>query len=223
MSENTRAIGAQMATVLFNLSQNRDIPAHTRDTMKELQRQWDDAVSTSPPPLPISVGLQSVDEGKLKEALELLPQVMRQSLADTIIAAINEQAAIISEMKRTSHARRLAFEAAMSTAPAELSVGSEADEIASLKQRIADLTTERDNLSNIVATGIDDVAGAALDDAEQDVAEANRLRAIVLDMQTGYIALKGLVERAQAIISTSTYPNWHEAARAALSASEVEG
>lgn len=45
-----------MANVLFNLYQNRDIPAHTRDTMKELQRQWDDAVSDSPSPLPISVG-----------------------------------------------------------------------------------------------------------------------------------------------------------------------
>jgi hypothetical protein len=29
-------------------------------------------------------------------------------------------------------------------------------------------------------------------------------------------ALRGMVERAQAIISTSTYPNWHEAARTAL-------
>ncbi|MFC5760561.1 hypothetical protein [Rhizobium sp. GCM10022189] len=43
------------------------------------------------------------------------------------------------------------------------------DEITRLKQRIADLTEERDNLSTIVATGIDDVAGAALDDAEETI------------------------------------------------------
>lgn len=30
--------------------------------------------------------------------------------------------------------------------------------------------------------------------------------------------LRDIVERAQAIISTSTYPNWHEAARSALAA-----
>jgi hypothetical protein len=38
----------------------------------------------------------------------------------------------------------------------------------------ADLLTERDNLASIVATGIDDVAGAALDDAEETI---NDLRA----------------------------------------------
>lgn len=32
--------------------------------------------------------------------------------------------------------------------------------------------------------------------------------------------LKELVERAQAIISTSTYPNWHADARAALTTTE---
>ena len=32
------------------------------------------------------------------------------------------------------------------------------------------------------------------------------------------IRLREIVERAQAIISTSTYPNWHEAARALASA-----
>jgi hypothetical protein len=53
-----------------------------------------------------------------------------------------------------------------------------------------------------------------------DAAEADRLRAIALDMQKGYVALRDLVERAQAIISTATYPNWHEAARAALTSAE---
>jgi len=47
--------------------------------------------------------------------------------------------------------------------------------------------------------------------------ELARLRVVALDMQKGYIAARGLVERATAIISTSTYPNWHEAARAAPS------
>jgi len=39
-------------------------------------------------------------------------------------------------------------------------------------------------------------------------------------IQADHVALRDLVERAQAIISTSTYPNWHESARAALSAPE---
>lgn len=43
------------------------------------------------------------------------------------------------------------------------------EEIARMKQRIADLTTERDNLSSIIASGIDEVAGAALDDAEETI------------------------------------------------------
>lgn len=34
--------------------------------------------------------------------------------------------------------------------------------------------------------------------------------------------LREIVQRAQAIISTSTYPNWHEAARTSLNASERE-
>jgi hypothetical protein len=50
--------------------------------------------------------------------------------------------------------------------------------------------------------------------------ELARLRTIALDLQKGYIAATDLVERAQAIISTKTYPNWHEAARAALSKAE---
>lgn len=39
-------------------------------------------------------------------------------------------------------------------------------------------------------------------------------------VQADHVDLRDLVERAQAIISTSIYPNWHEAARAALSAPE---
>lgn len=64
--------------------------------------------------------LQSVSEETLQEALRLLPQLMRPSLSDAILAAINEQATIIASMKRTSHARRLAFEAAMSSKSHEL-------------------------------------------------------------------------------------------------------
>jgi hypothetical protein len=36
-------------------------------------------------------------------------------------------------------------------------------------------------------------------------------------------AFRALVERAQAIISTSIYPSWHEAARAALTAKQTDG
>jgi len=95
----------------------------------------------TPSPLAQMVGLQTVSEDRLKEALKLLPQVMRSSLSDTIIAAINEQSAIIDSMKRTSHARRLAYEGVMSeaTTPADHVVGSQASEIERL-------TAERDEL-----------------------------------------------------------------------------
>ena len=42
-------------------------------------------------------------------------------------------------------------------------------EKAELEARVADLIAERDNLATIVANGIDEVAGAALDDAEETI------------------------------------------------------
>jgi len=60
------------------------------------------------------VELQTVCPERLREALRLLPSVMRASLSDTIISTINEQAAIIERFKRTAHARQLAFFAALS-------------------------------------------------------------------------------------------------------------
>lgn len=44
-----------------------------------------------------------------------------------------------------------------------------AAKLAAAENRISDLIAERDNLSSIVASGIDDVAGAALDDAEETI------------------------------------------------------
>ena len=55
-----------------------------------------------------------------------------------------------------------------------------ADRIEALERERAALRDERDSLSSIVSSGIDDVAGAALDDAESALAasqaEASRLR-----------------------------------------------
>lgn len=61
-----------------------------------------------------SSALQTVSTAELQEALRLLPIVMRNHLANRIISALNEQASIIASMKRTSLARRLSFEAALS-------------------------------------------------------------------------------------------------------------
>lgn len=61
--------------------------------------------------------LQSIDARELDEATQLLPSVMRPSLSKVIIAAIEEQRRIIAYFKRTSRARKLAFEAAI-TPPA---------------------------------------------------------------------------------------------------------
>lgn len=58
--------------------------------------------------------LQSVDARELDEAIKLLPSVMRPSLSKVIISAIEEQRRIISYFKRTSNARQLAFDAALS-------------------------------------------------------------------------------------------------------------
>lgn len=66
-----------------------------------------------PPVQHVAVGLQTVSPEALQEALQLLPSVMRPSMSNTIISAINEQAATIDRMQRTSHARKLAFDAAM--------------------------------------------------------------------------------------------------------------
>lgn len=55
--------------------------------------------------------------------------------------------------------------------PYAASVAKDAgDAIKALVSRLADMTTERDNLSTIVASGIDEVAGAALDAAEETIA-----------------------------------------------------
>ncbi len=89
---------------------------------------------------------------------------------------------------------------------------------AEMIQRIADRFETLNLLRDAEKTGRDQEWG----DGRPDAAEAERLRAIALDMQKGYVALRDLVDRAQAIISTSTYPNWHETARAALS-SPMEG
>ncbi len=48
MTDNLRRIGAQMATMMFNLSQGANLPAQTRETMREMQREWDDAVRQPP-------------------------------------------------------------------------------------------------------------------------------------------------------------------------------
>jgi len=38
-------VGALMANVMFNLSQNTDIPVEHRDTMYRLYREWDAAMA----------------------------------------------------------------------------------------------------------------------------------------------------------------------------------
>lgn len=54
--------------------------------------------------------------------------------------------------------------------PYAASVAKDAgDAIKALLSRLEDMTTERDNLSSIVANGVDEVAGAALDDAEETI------------------------------------------------------
>lgn len=74
------------------------------------------------------------------------------------------------------------------------------------------------NVTDADAAQMEVLAERALPEWAQK--ELGRLRAISLDMQTGYIAMRDLVERAQAIISTSTYPNWHATAVAALTTKE---
>lgn len=74
------------------------------------------------------------------------------------------------------------------------------------------------NVTDADAAQMEVLAERALPEWAQK--ELERLRAISLDMQTGYIAMRDLVERAQAIISTSTYPNWHATAVAALTTKE---
>lgn len=60
------------------------------------------------------LGLSTVSNEDLQEALDLLPSVLRPSMSSRIVAAITEQARIIDRFKRTSRARRLSFEAARS-------------------------------------------------------------------------------------------------------------
>lgn len=89
--------------------------------------------------------LQSVDAKELEKAIRLLPSVMRQSLSNVIIAAIEEQRRIIDYFNRTSRARQLAFEAA--TAPPAPSVAVkalewDADENHSVLQRADFYTIE---------------------------------------------------------------------------------
>ncbi len=60
------------------------------------------------------LGLSTVSDEDLQEALDLLPSVLRPSMSNRIVAAITEQASIIDRFKRTSRARRLSFEAARS-------------------------------------------------------------------------------------------------------------
>lgn len=42
-----RSIGAMMANVMYNWSQNKEtLTQHDRDQMKELYKQWDEAVKS---------------------------------------------------------------------------------------------------------------------------------------------------------------------------------
>ncbi|SMF65462.1 hypothetical protein SAMN02982989_3362 [Xaviernesmea oryzae] len=47
MTDDLRRIGAHMATVMFNLAQGGSLPFGTRDLLRDLQRQWDEAVKAS--------------------------------------------------------------------------------------------------------------------------------------------------------------------------------
>lgn len=60
IKEMTEAIrvGAGMANILFNLSQNEALPADVREAMKDQQRQWNSARAALPvaPPAPQTRG-----------------------------------------------------------------------------------------------------------------------------------------------------------------------
>lgn len=56
MSDSLRAVGAQMANVMYNLAQGGNLPPDTSDLLRDLRRQWDEAVSATPPPQPQMAG-----------------------------------------------------------------------------------------------------------------------------------------------------------------------
>jgi hypothetical protein len=62
MSDTIRSIGAQMATMMYNLSQGANLPAETRDLMRDMHQRWDAAVSAdkAPPPQSLLVGSEAV-------------------------------------------------------------------------------------------------------------------------------------------------------------------
>ncbi len=61
MSDTIRSIGAQMATMMYNLSQGANLPAETRDLMLDMHQRWDAAVSAdkAPPPQPHVMGSEN--------------------------------------------------------------------------------------------------------------------------------------------------------------------
>lgn len=59
MSDTIRSIGSQMATMMYNLSRGANLPAETRDLMRDMHQRWDAAVSAdkAPPPQTQMVGI----------------------------------------------------------------------------------------------------------------------------------------------------------------------
>lgn len=45
MSDTILSIGGQMATMMYNLSQGANLPAGTRDLMRDMHQRWDAAIS----------------------------------------------------------------------------------------------------------------------------------------------------------------------------------
>lgn len=68
--------------------------------------------------------------------------------------------------------------------------------------------------------GPDKCTGADLRVMAEAADEITRLRRELEEARRALEPLRELVERAQAIISTSTYPNWHAATETALRAGE---
>ncbi len=72
MSDTIRSIGAQMATMMYNLSQGANLPAGTRDLMRDMHQRWDAAVSAdkAPPPQPHVVGSNAADAYVAEQGIE---------------------------------------------------------------------------------------------------------------------------------------------------------
>lgn len=108
--------------------------------------------------------------------------------------------------------------------------GSDAEKIALLEERITSLEDElyearqapwpewaKEILKTLRKYGYDPVV-----DGEVDLGEAFKdyLEGVAQAEEYDKKRYREIIERAQAIISTSTYPNWHKAARDALATTE---